>query len=73
MRRFIDANASIRLIGVIMNDKLKEYYRVSAAGIPNVPVVTNEVDAQRIKREILMVYPAATVRIEKTEESGRAK
>jgi hypothetical protein len=56
-----------------MSDKLNEYYRVSAAGIPNVPVVTNEVDAKRIKREILMVYPAATVRIEKTEDSGRAK
>lgn len=56
-----------------MNDKLKEYYRVSAVGIPNVPVVTNEVDAKRIKREILMVYPAATVRIEKTEGSERAK
>ena len=25
------------------------------------------------KREILMAYPAATVRIEKTDESGRAK
>jgi hypothetical protein len=26
-----------------------------------------------LKREILMAYPAATVRIEKTDESGRAK
>ncbi len=25
------------------------------------------------KREILMAYPAATVQIEKTDESGRAK
>jgi len=32
-----------------------------------------EADAQRRKREILMAYPAATVRIEKTDESGRAK
>ena len=55
-----------------MSDKLKEYYRVSVVGISNFPVVTNEVDAKRLKREILMVYPAATVRIEKTEESGRA-
>ena len=29
--------------------------------------------ARSRKREILMAYPAATVRIEKTDESGRAK
>lgn len=73
MRIFVSANAPSGLIGVTMSDKPKEYYRVSAVGIPNVPVVTNEVDAKRLKREILMVYPAATVRIEKTEDSGRAK
>jgi hypothetical protein len=34
---------------------------------------TSEADAKRLKREILMAYPAATVRIEKTYEAGRAK
>jgi hypothetical protein len=60
-----------------MNDKPKDYYRVFAPGVPNVRVIseqfTNEADAKRLKREILMAYPAATVRIEKTDESGRAK
>ncbi len=60
-----------------MNDKPKDYYRVFAPGVPNVQVVserfTSEADAQRAKRTILMMYPAATVRIEKTDESGRAK
>jgi hypothetical protein len=55
-----------------MNDKPKNYYRVFAPGVPNVRVVserfTNEADAQRAKRTILMMYPAATVRIEKTDE-----
>jgi hypothetical protein len=32
----------------------------------------SERDARRWKWEILMAYPAATVRIEKTDESGRA-
>ena len=60
-----------------MNEKLKDYYRVFAPGVPNYRVVserfTCEADAKRYKREILMAYPAATVRIEKTDESGRAK
>ena len=60
-----------------MNEKPKDYYRVFAPGIPAVEVVserfTSEADAQRAKRTILMMYPAATVRIEKTDESGRAK
>lgn len=60
-----------------MNEKPKDYYRVFAPGIPNVRVIserfTTEADAQRAKRTILMMYPAATVRIEKTDESGRAK
>ena len=60
-----------------MNDKPKDYYRVFAPGVPNVRVVserfTSEADTQRAKRTILMMYPAATVRIEKTDESGRAK
>ena len=60
-----------------MNDKPKDYYRVFAPGIPNVRVVserfTTEADAQRAKRAILMMYPAATVRIEKTDDEGRAK
>jgi hypothetical protein len=60
-----------------MNEKPKDYYRVFAPGIPNVRVIserfTSEADAQRAKRTIVMMYPAATVRIEKTDESGRAK
>jgi hypothetical protein len=60
-----------------MNDKPQTFYRVSAPGISNVRVIselfTNEADARRAKRSILMMYPAATVRIEKTDESGRAK
>jgi hypothetical protein len=60
-----------------MNETSKAYYRVFAPGVPNVRDIserfTNEADAQRRKREILMSYPAATVRIERTDESGRAK
>jgi hypothetical protein len=60
-----------------MNDKPKNYYRVFAPGVPNVRIVserfTTEADAQRAKRTILMMYPAATVRIEKTDDEGRAK
>ncbi len=60
-----------------VNEKPKDYYRVFAPGVPNVRVIserfTSEADAKRYKREILMAYPAATVRIEKTDESGRAK
>ena len=60
-----------------MNEKPKDYYRVFAPGVPNVRDISerfsNEADAQRAKRTILMMYPAATVRIEKTDESGRAK
>jgi hypothetical protein len=60
-----------------MNEKPKDYYRVFAPGVPNVQVIserfTSEADAQRAKRTILMMYPAATVRIEKTDEEGRGK
>ncbi len=60
-----------------MNDKPKDYYRVFAPGIPNVRTISerfaSEAGVKRLKREILMAYPAATVRIEKTDESGRAK
>jgi hypothetical protein len=60
-----------------MDDKAKDYYRVFAPNVPNVRIVserfTSEADAQRAKRTILMMYPAATVRIEKTNEEGRAK
>jgi hypothetical protein len=60
-----------------MADKQPEYYRVFAPGVPNVRVVSgpfpNEADAKRLKREILMAYPSATVRIEKIDQSGRAK
>ena len=60
-----------------MNEKPKDYYRVFAPGVPNYRVVserfTCEADAKRAKRTILMMYPAATVRIEKTDDEGRAK
>jgi len=60
-----------------MNDKPKDYYRVFAPGVPNHRDVSerfaSEADAKRRKWEILMAYPAATVHIEKTDESGRAK
>jgi hypothetical protein len=60
-----------------MSDKPKEYYRVFCSSMPNVCVVserfTSEADAKRLKREILMAYRAATVRIEKTDESGGLK
>jgi hypothetical protein len=60
-----------------MDDKPTDYYRVFAPGVPNLRVIserfTSEADAKRLKREILMAYPAATVRIEKTDESGGAK
>ena len=59
-----------------MNEKPKDYYRVFAPNIPNVRVIserfTSEADAKRAKRTILMMYPAATVRIEKTDDKGRA-
>ena len=52
-----------------MDDKPKDYYRVFAPNVPNVPIIserfTNEEDAKRYERKILMMYPAATVRIKK--------
>jgi hypothetical protein len=61
----------------MMNEKPKDYYRVFAPGVPNVRDIserfTNEADAKRLKREILMAYPSATVRIERTDEEGQAK
>jgi hypothetical protein len=61
----------------MMKKQSKDYYRVFAPGLPNVRVVSerfpSEADAKRYKREILMTYPAATVRIEKTDEAGQAK
>jgi hypothetical protein len=59
-----------------MDKKPENYYRVFAPGVPNYGDVSerlSEADAQSRRREILMAYPAATVRIEKTDESGRAK
>jgi hypothetical protein len=60
-----------------LNEKPKDYYRVFAPGIPDVRVIserfTSEADAKRAKRTILMMYPAATVRIEKTDDGGKAK
>ena len=59
-----------------MNEKPKNY-RVFARNVPNIRVIserfTSEADAQRAKGTILMMYPAATVRIERMDESGRAK
>ena len=59
-----------------MNERPKDYYRVFAPGVPNVRVMSErltEAEAHSRQREILMAYPAATVRIEKTDESGRSK
>ena len=56
-----------------MNEKAKDYYRVFAPGVPNVRVMSErltEAEARSRKCEILMAYPAATLRIEKTDESG---
>jgi hypothetical protein len=57
-----------------VDDNQKHYYRVFAPGFANMQTVSEcfatEVDAKRLKREILMAYPAATVRIEKTDSSG---
>lgn len=61
---------------VRMDKKPENYYRVFAPGVPNARVISErltEADARSRKREILMAYPAATVRIEKTDESGREK
>jgi len=59
-----------------MNDKPLNFYRVFAPSMSGVRVMselfTNEADAQSAKRTILMMYPAARVRIEKTDEDGRA-
>lgn len=59
-----------------MDETPKGYYRVFVPGVHNVRVMSErltEAEAQSRKREILMAYSAATVRIEKTDESGRAK
>lgn len=59
-----------------MDNQPENYYRVFAPGVPNVRVMSErltEAEAQSRKREILMAYPAATVRIEKTNEEGHAK
>ena len=59
-----------------MNEKSKDYYRVLAPGVPNYHDVSerlSEADDRSRKREILMAYQAATVRIEKADISGRAK
>ena len=51
-----------------MNEKPQDYYRVFAPGVPNVRVMSErltEAEAQSRKREILMAYPAAMVRIAK--------
>lgn len=59
-----------------MIEKPKDYCRVFAPGVPNVRDISErftEAEAKRLKREILMACPAATVRIEKTDESGRTK
>jgi len=58
------------------NENPKDFYRVFAPGVPNVRDISErltEAEARSRKRQILMAYPAATVRIEKTDESGRGK
>jgi hypothetical protein len=58
------------------NENPRGFYRVFAPGVPNFRDISErltEAEARSRKREILMAYPAATVRIEKTDESGRAK
>jgi hypothetical protein len=61
-------------VGDRVDDNQKHYYRVFAPDVPNMPTVserfTSEGDAKRLKREILMAYPAATVRIEKMDDFG---
>ena len=57
-------------------DRRPENYRVFAPGVPNVRVMSerlSEAEAERRRREVLMAYPAATVRIEKRDEEGRTK
>jgi hypothetical protein len=57
------------------NEKSKDY-RVFAPGVPNFRDISErltEAEARSRKREILMAYPAAMVRIEQSDESGRTK
>jgi hypothetical protein len=65
------------LKGTAVNQERKDYYRVFAPGLPKIRDIAErfatKAEAQRRKREILMAYPATTVRIEKTDESARAK
>jgi hypothetical protein len=60
-----------------VNPKPNPLYRVFAPGVPNVRVVSerfrSEAEAKRYKREILMAYPSAIVRIEKCDEVGGGK
>lgn len=66
-----------------MRKKPQNYYRVFAllplrcgSCVHNVRVRSerlSEAEAQSRRREILMAHPAATVRIQKTDESGRAQ
>ena len=68
--------ATVLLQTSSMNDKPQDYYRVFALGVPNVRVMSEgltRAEAQSRKREILMAYPSATVRIEKTDESGKRR
>jgi hypothetical protein len=47
------------------NENPKNFYRVFAPGVPNVRDISErltEAEARSRKREILMAYPAATVR-----------
>ena len=59
-----------------MNEQPKDFYRVFAPSVPNTRDISErltEADAQSRKREILMAYPAATVRIERADEPGSTK
>lgn len=62
--------------GAAMNEEPEDYYRVFAPGVQNERDISErltEADAQSRKREVLIAYPGATVRIENTDESGKAK
>jgi hypothetical protein len=58
-----------------MYDSNKKSYRLFAPAVSNMQSVSErfstEAEAKQRKREILMAYPAATVRIVKADDTGR--
>jgi hypothetical protein len=57
------------------NEKPKDFYRVVAPGVPNVRDISERLTEAEAQPEagIIDGLPSATVRIEKIDESGRAK